>query len=378
MDLNKKISLGKEAYQYIKKHIKEIWPGFEAVPFILYDDENQAAFGTVCPKNFTQAEDGVWTKEGFDSALMGNTSINYHDLDIAIWNTRTWPEDVSISRAAAGIAHEMFHAFQGKKFSIPWANELLQPDYPHSKESIAIVMEENKLLLETIKNQEKIFIKECIKKIIILREERLKLLGEKYLNYDLSCESIEGTAAYVELNMKAKIEGNNIYAGGDKYFSALENEDKLLLNYRHRCYTSGLVLCLACTLLFENWEFEWMKSGKTIFDWIKEKIIITDEEKTLYNNSIEADIDTAEKLLGKFTEFKENKIKEFLNQNHKILEGEIELTGFDPMNLICSNKRCLHNMGKLKINGEEQFITKPFLEEYGETIFDLKRILISN
>lgn len=374
MDKSKKISLANEISKHITTHILATWPGFTAVPFILYDDKNQVAIGTEWPEHYTQEQEGVWVAEGFDPQLMGNTSIIYHGVHVAIWDTRTWPENLDISKAASSIAHEMFHAFQHTNMNIPWANELLLPQYPHSARSVALVIEENELLAEILANPDKTSIEKCLRNIFALRKQREFEIGADFFEYDKRCESIEGTAAYVEIRMMAIVEGKTPYESATSYLPVLMNNSKLLNNYRHRCYTAGLILCLASDVMWQEWQTEWTKSEKTIFDWIKDKLTLPESEIAV-NSS---DLEIAGELLSIYQSEKEKKINEFTAQPLISFEGAVQLIGFDPMNLTCIGDRCLHIHGKLRFGENEQMVVTPFLEEYGDTVLDVKRISFPN
>ena len=86
----------------------------------------------------------------------------------------------------------------------------------------------------------------------------------------------------------------------------------------------------------------------------------------------------AETLLTAFQNSKEQKIAEFMARPTTKIESDVQLIMFDPMNIVCSNGRCLHMHGKLKIDGKERMMTTPFLVEYGDTIFDVKRVFITS
>jgi hypothetical protein len=369
MDKNQKIALAKEIGKHITACISDVWPGFSPVPFILYDDKTQVAVGAGWPKRYKEEQEGIWVAQGADPHLMGNTSTMYHGVQIAIWDIRTWPDNPDISRAAADIAHEMFHAFQQTSMELPRANEMLMPKYPHSPRSLALVIEENKWLVKILANPDAAC--DCMEKIVALRKEREAELGTDFFTYDKLCESSEGTAAYVEIHMKAILEGKTPFEAAASYQPLLMNKENLLTNYRHRCYAAGLVLCLAADVLWPGWQNEWQNSGVSIFDWVKDKLMPAESE-----NAFSLDLETAADLIAIFQSEKERKINEFSAQPLTAIKGDVELLGFDPMNLICVDGRCLHRMGILRINGVEEMISTPFLVEFGENIMDVRKVFV--
>jgi hypothetical protein len=370
MNVERIIETARGIKELIGQHIYGIWPGFVPILFILYDGGNQVAIGDKWPDKYINVRDNIWVAEGRDNGLMGNTATVYHGETVAIWDTRTWEDDIDISDAAAGIAHEMFHAFQRTGFNQPQANELLLPQYPHSAKSLALVMEENKRLEQIIKNPDPAAINRCLSEISALRGQRVIEIGQDYMSYDIRAELHEGTAAYVEIRMKAAAAGISTSEAAKKYLAVLEKNEKLLVNYRWRCYSAGLAMCLALDVISPGWQTEWMKSNTAVYDWIRNNHIVSETE-------IKPDLSLEEEtagLLSAFRSERERKINEFMNQPLKCYDNDVGLTGFDPMNLVCHDGRCLHMHGMVRIGGAEYLLNTPFLAEYGENIIDIKKL----
>ena len=251
--MKNKIALAKDVSKLIAAHRADVWPGLTSFPFIIYDEKEQVAVGAKWPERYTQAEKGIWVAKGLDSQLFGNSSIVYHGARVAIWDVRTWPEGISAAQAAADITHEMFHAFQWEVMSgLPPANELLLPVYPHSARSVALVIEENKMLAEIIANPDAATIEKCLCSIASLRKHREDEVGTQFFEVDKCSETGEGTAAYAEIRMKAIIERSTTFDAAASYASFLTDE-KILSHYRHRCYVVGLILCLASDIMWPGW-----------------------------------------------------------------------------------------------------------------------------
>ena len=370
--MENKVTLAKDINNHISTHASNVWPDFNPLPFILYDDKSQIAVGKLWPSRYAEVEEGIWTAEGPDLLLMGNTSIMYHGRRVAIWDTRTWPSDIDTAQATSYVAHEMFHAFQHSSMSLMWANELLLPQYPHNERSVALVIEENRWLAKILTNPDAISTGNILNYMASLRNRRESEIDPDFIEYDKHCESVEGSAAYVEICMKAAIDRVSPLETAISYLPYLTINDNLLNNYRHRLYATGLLLCLASDIMWPGWQAEWAKSGKTIFDWMTNRL----NPKKSHVAINTADLIEASDLLTTHQQIKEEKINKFMAQPLDIIKGNIQLISFDPMNLVCASGNCLHLHGRVKINDREQVLTMPFLAEYGDTILDIKRIFI--
>lgn len=365
METSKKTCIAKEAAVQIEARIASLWPGFSATPFILYDD-----------KNYVRFENGdIFTSDKPDSILMGNTATMYKGKVYAIWDTRTWVDSPTIDKVASCLTHEMFHAHQQFNFKVPWANELLFPQYPHTARSIALVVQENKWLQRLAKTDTLDSVLEYLHNIVQLRKLREAEIGAEFIQYDTGSETFEGTASYVEVKMVAAITSMPVEQAAAPYLELLEDNSNLLTGYRRRLYAVGLALCLAADRLWGQWQEEWVGSGKTMYGWICDKIGETACHVNYCDSDTEYNCDEATQLLQTFRRENEQKITAFMSQPLTEITGDIKLLTFDPMNLTCNENYCLHLHGRVKYNGCEHALTAPFLTEIGNNIFDIKRIL---
>lgn len=374
MELTKKLELAQAVNELVEKNLCTIWQGFKPVPFILYDDKHQVAVGSNWSMRYSKVSENLFMAKGCDEKLMGNTALNYEGRMIAIWDTRTWSDDVETTKAATGIAHEMFHAFQLTDLNLAWANELLLPQYKHSVLSTALVIEENNCLIKILSNCDALSVRESLENIAWLRAQREKEIGKDYMNYDMCVENIEGTATFVETKMKAVLTGRTAAESASVYLPQLSQNQKLLNNYRHRCYAAGLILCLAADVLCEDWQTEWQKTNMPLFSWIKEKLDLKEKQLNINQSSLSE----GKTLVEKFASEKQEKIAEFAKKPLVCLEGEIGLLLFDPMNLVCSSNLCLHLHGQIRLGEKEFYIQTAFLEEFDGTILNAKRLWLTN
>lgn len=372
MELNKAISIAKVINENLNKHLKGIWQGFEAVPFILYNEHFQVAVGEGWPQQYKNIQDNIWVAEGTDQTLMGCTAIKYHGRMIAIWDLRAWDNSIDVPKASAGLAHEMFHVFQLVNLRLSWSNELLLPAYPHTAMSIALVFEENKYLKKMLETKDEKQLREYFSKLVCLREQRQQEIPPQYLEYDQCVEGVEGTAVYVETKLQSiveDIEANQCAAGS--LFSRFE-KDKLLVNYRHRCYAVGAILCYAADILCPNWQTEWAQSKQQLFSWLKEKLLLP----KVNIDAKELLLAEAKAILENFNKEKLQRINTFLAQELICIEGNIALNGFDPMNLSCIDDKCLHLHGMLKLGKKQVLLSKQFLEVFADNIMNPQKFLL--
>jgi hypothetical protein len=372
MNVTQTIELAVVIFQMLDAHAEKLWPGFTPFPFILYDNENRVAVGEGWQKEYKMVTEGVWEAEGPDPQLMGCTIIIQGNRPVAIWDTRMWPDEPDIAEAASGMAHETFHSFQLTCLNIPWPNELLPPQYPHSPYSTALVIEENNVMAGMIKNPDIDSLHAGLEKIAGLRKQRENEIGAEFFEYDKRIESMEGTAMYIQFHMKAILENTTVFETAESYIKMLAQEGNFLAGYRQRCYMAGAFICLAADVLIPDWKSEWPCSEIPIYDWVAEKMTLTGTRISLH----ESVINEAELMVAAYRQQNESSIVDFMAQPLAEIEGSVRLLFFDPMNIVCSNGRALHKTGRLNINGREFLLEFPFLTEYGNTIMDIQRIWI--
>jgi|GEM_PF-1542744 len=383
--IEKYINLAEGIDKNISKHGSSIWEGFESVPFIIYNNEFQVAVGTHWPERYEKVKENIWIATGSDDELMGCTCITYHEQIVAIWDIRTWEEDIDLPHATGDVFHEMFHVHQYKlKY---FKQESKEDDdrniwldamtiYPHNPKSVALMLSENQFLLDIINHPEAKQVLENLKMISSLRNERQAALGKAYIEYDQGEETGEGTAVYAEIKMTALLSGKSIAEVAMKYTKYLTTTASALQHYRRRLYPVGLILCLSCDILKLDLQNEFGQSDNTIFDWIKTQIDFQSEDIQVENLISEENLKLAQELLESYENEKEKQISLFTSQPFSQVEGEIQIVMFDPMNIICHQNQCLHKHGRVKINGKELLLEHPFLVEFEDNILNVKKFFI--
>ena len=379
MDKKQKIALGKEIATQIATHISQVWPGFTPTPFILFDDKSQVAITTEpgqkinLGERYTQAEENVWVAEGRDPLLGGCMPWTHEGTRYAIWDTRTWPEDVSLATASDGVAHEMFHVHQDAFTDTGDGNDSIALHYPFTPKVVALLIEENRLLLEIFNEPTKATITRNMSKIISMRTEREAIVGSENFIYDTTNETSEGTATYAGIRMSALVQGTSAFevAKAGIHVQDLRQYDVMLSHYRRRCYATGLALCLAADVLWPQWQTEWVASGQRIYCWIADKFEGDIAPVTVTPEALAQ----GEALLTAFYAGKQEKLAAFLDQPLTVIEGNVKMTGINPMNVVCHNGQCLHGFGWLNIGGQNQIIEASYITEYGDNFWQITRAI---
>ena len=374
MDLEKTVELAEKISALLEKHAGDAWPGFRPYPFVLYDKIAQVAVGEGFPARFSKLRGNIWTATGEEPDFFGNTSIEYNGQLTAIWDVTTWAFDAKISAHASCIGHEMFHCFQSGFAKKNVGNIMQAATYPHSALSILLTIKENKLLAEAIECNDKQRVASCARQIAALRRQRAKLLQE-HMGVDDLDETYEGTAAYVEIRLAAAIDGTGPQLALKKYVDFLHDYGNLPDKYRHRCYASGLALCLIADMLCPNWHEEWARSPLPIFGMIA-SIPGLDDASGEYEPTA-AEIDEAEAIAQKSSDDKTRKFSDFLRQPTVSFDKEISQGMLDPMNIVVMDGRCLHERGgEVTISGKRHALNFPYMTEFGQHLWDVCRIIV--
>lgn len=137
----------------------------------------------------------------------------------------------------------------------------------------------------------------------------------------------------------------------------------------------GLLLGLIADELIPSWKFRFDKSELYLSDFIKKELSL----ETI--GSVNIDIDN--KQMAEIKECVSNWNKQIDSvfdefdikfKENRIEEG-VQLTGFDPMNIVKRGNEIIHkNFLRIKIGEEEQLIKGPVKTIIGEHLFEIKRV----
>ena len=366
MTLSNTIELGATLRDHISAHLPGIWPGYAVTPFMLYNDAFQVAVGDQWPSRFQEAQPGIFVAQGTDPQLMGSTALMYDNRMIAIWDTRSWSNTPDTAIAAGGIAHEMFHAYQ-MAHQWHYSNDAILCAYPHSTESTTLVLAENTLLADTLHANDA-DLRILLTQLARLRTQRTVMIGDVYMEYDMRVESMEGTAAFVEICMQAAVSGQTHAICGQRYADMLQKTDDLLKRYRHRCYAAGLMLCLAADRLVPDWRSCWNGTMSPLFTWLMDETHINAAETNEALIPLQQ-LQQASVLVNAYRQENQAALDEYITQPTITLEGNLALTGFDPMNIVCVGNRCLHIHGRVRLGDQAFLLEQPFMEVFDSTVF---------
>ncbi len=301
-------------YQKIDKLLNElkwneIWEGFHRYPYDLYNEET------------------VWLESEeipYNDKFLGNTSIVWNGSYLAIWYVNL-NEKEDAEELAAGIVHEMFHAFQQETGEMRYPNNLEILDYPLNAGNFTIKYMENILLAKAYmsnKMQQKL---KLLSQFAFLRKERENLYGNAIYNEYLT-ETLEGMAEYAGLSALKQISEDKFKIKINYYINCLKDKSVALFDIRKISYYSGAILMLT---LF-NSDFNVLhiigKTEETVFQLFVRNIEIKAVE---FRPN-----DTIQKLINQHLETVKMKFKEFflIPREKVILKGYI--CGYDPMNMI--------------------------------------------
>ncbi len=348
----------------------KLWEGFKKTKYAIY---NHANF-------YINDKSGIGLdlikKDSFfmgkvDEKFIGNTAISINNEYIAIWDEKYIYENMDNRKLASLIIHEMFHCFQLSSNEKRFPNELLGIEYPITIENISLRMLERKHLLDAYLEKDKDKKIELLTLYYNVRDKRESIIGRK-IDYEKSIESVEGTAVYVEFKALNQLSAGNEKMMLEEYIEGFTNINEDNLKIRLSTFNQGLLLCLIADEYILGWHKEFFNSEKLLSDFIRENLDIKNIEVNYKNENlseIKMYINNREKKIDSlFDDFDQER-------NLNILEGNLQITGFDPMNIIKRNKEMIHqNFLRVKIDGNEQVIKGPVKVTIGNGFFDVKQI----
>lgn len=294
----------KNKYQNIIEKMNKIdygklWPNFRQYNIALYDSDNVCYKGRIFQKT---------------SEFIANTSINYDNEMIGIWNLQ---EDIDDDILTSKLIHETFHAFQVENNESRYPNELdALLKYRYNSQNLSLKMRENYLIVELLES----FNKEAFSELINIRLMRLKLFPYEVL-YEMSVEQIEGTANFVELEALKQLNYN-------KYMYKLNRMKKSILNINNLLpiriisYDVGalIIKILVENKLTMNYDF----NEKNYLDFFLKTYNYIDIEFE--------ELSEVKKIIDKFYLDTKNYINKSIKKENLIIQGEFELLGVNIYN----------------------------------------------
>ncbi len=355
-------------YEQISRRLEQldldaIWKGFSQCEFALYDDEQFFLGGEYYP---------------LDSDFRGNTSIQYKGRYIAIWHIQEADmEDWDI--LTSNLVHEMFHVYQENCGENRFPDDIA---LMYAKDASAVrynlKYQENQQLIMAAQSQnikDKI---EYFNQFIQIRKYRQQISGSEIIE-EYKAETIEGMAEYAGTMALRQLSVDKYLERLSEVYKRLSEVSSAYFDTRKMAYDTGSLMCLILKDLEEHGEntgfFHLLGvESRTVFQLCK-----LNNQKTLteYNSA-----DYFNEIYSEYVEQKRNMVKEFQKKTVKHMKGEMEIIGYDPMNMMeidgqilcthfvvlqavgCEEPISLTGQSLLKIEpGEERIVTDVWYKE---------------
>ena len=302
-----------------------LWCGFHRFSFALYNEKEACLNHKVFPK---------------PDSFYGNTSIQYNQEIIAIWNIELDNiEDIHI--LAANLVHEMFHCFQMENKESRYPDDIELLFSPKTEEYCGLRYQDSKLLVKSYGNPNI----EILQIILYIRKKMMDYAPLSVL-HEFKAETIEGCAEYVSMKSLKAI-SNTKYLKKMEDYSTMLSSLPLQLNPRRRSYYSGVFLYT----LLENLSIDFkVFYGVSIFHNIFKQIHPKCIEIKKYK-SFSKCIENQEKFFSK-----EYELIQKLIENGDFIKFPSCISGYDPMNMLqkgnfifCSSYVSLTNQNEERV-----------------------------
>jgi hypothetical protein len=336
----------------------EVWPGMKIGPFCIYR-LNGPIFLMNHPKppgNATYLGDSIYMLNQVDYALMGTTQteINHY---LTAQNNYGQSMYVSETQFYAELFHELHHVYQRnyiKKVQFDNPADILT--YPEDYRNDAVKQYENGLLLEMLFGPSSQF-KNNLNRFYSCRVLRKKIIGDKYLNYEKSVESVEGPATYCEyMYMKEFSSSRKELEYIDKrFFYSLVDPTYGRDGLRNKNLLSGMIQCLLLSRNFKGWQKEYYTSGLALNDFFFSKF-----------RPLEVELPSLSEYEAKssyFTNIEKEKHKQHLEAFNNqagfritlLFKSFPEFRGFDPMHAEAVNDSSILHSTLLKLGKDSNY-----------------------
>jgi hypothetical protein len=266
----------------------------------------------------------------------------------------------------AELFHEMHHVYQineQKKLKFP--NVALLVTYPEIAENAALVQMENRTLLRLIFAESDSDFKENIDLFYSLRSRRKEIIGDAYMDYEESEESLEGPAVYCEYKFREDMNKSNEFdnlsriSQYGRFFLPLMERRCTKNNLRELKLMTGLCQCLIIDKREPDWKKEYYRSGISLTEFFFKKFPA---------QRVEVSIDSNDLLLSNYfinleRQKKREKFDDFKKQEGIYVEAHfLSIPGvgsIDPMHMeAIDDTTILHNT-LIKLGKGENFLYFP-------------------
>lgn len=374
-----------EFYPLAKRLIPQIWPGMQLYPVCafringpiwLYNHPNP-------PKSFRHIKNQLWVGDWKDLRLFGATPVPINGLQTAIIPYGDAPRRKY--DFLAELFHEMHHVYQlNEQKQMNFPNVAFIVSYPEIPENVVLMWMENETLLRLVFADNNTNFQRALNLFYSIRKKRREIIGDKYMDYEESEESIEGPAVYCEYKFreftKEPIEPQGLFhiSQWGKFFSPLMKREYSRDNLRELKLMTGLCQCLILSHKKPDWRGNYYGAGLPLREFLFENLPAQQVEVSIDSN----DLNLAKYFIDLEKQTRKRKFTDFMNQegirvNISFLSTP-ECRGIDPMNMeAIDDTTIMHNtMLKLGKDGYSlSFTTGGICTTIGEDIWTVKSAL---
>lgn len=279
-----------------------LFAGFHIYKFAIYNSSEICLDGEMIP---------------YQSNFRGNTSLEYNDEYIAIWNYELDPIE-DMSRLAYCMVHEMFHCCQNENHEGRFPSDLALLNYPDDLFNFTRKHNENRFLADAYTNGSF----ESFRMFVCIRNQRAKQYP-CMLAQEFKAETLEGMAEYVGLKALRLLDRKKFEETVSDYTEKLLGEGNLLFDVRRMSYYSGAVFFL-CMELFGYQPACDFATGLTPYEQMK---INTDGMVPIIR-----EYPFIKSEYQKLTSEKTDRINRHL-ESAVYIECKASICGYDPMNM---------------------------------------------
>ena len=349
----------------------QLWNGFSKSKYAIYNDK-YFYINDDKGLNLELKKDEFGFIGKVDERFIGNSAISINNENIAIWDQRTIYEGMENEKLASVVIHEMFHCFQAQYGEKRYANEILGIEYPIEINNISLRSQERKFLYNAIFESDKLKKYELLKQFFNIRSRREELIGD-FINYEKGIETFEGPAVFVEFQALSQLSANkNRLELLKEYTDGFADISIDNLAIRRSSYNQGMLLCLIAEDIAPGWKRKYQESPDYLSDFILNELNF--EVYKSGNNLIPSN--EVIECLEKWSKKRDAIFEEFENSSEKLfVNGGVQITGFDPMNIVKREKELIHkSFLRVLLGNKEQVINGPVKTIIGDNVFDVKRM----
>lgn len=298
-----------------------IWPGFHPSAFALYNAETACYARRVFPR---------------PPVFRGNTAISWQNQPLAIWYLEGQPDP---DRLAAGLVHEMFHAFQQESGEGRFPQDLLLLFAPSPLQALAFKWRAGQLLAEAVE-------------LSASREEVLQLLnhfcGARRQSRLISpgfpqeclAETIEGMAEFAGLQALRAISPDKYQLDLAQKQRNLKAPGPLLLDARRMAYETGALLLTAAQAAGISLAHPLSGQTEPLYSFLDRHFPLASPPES----PNQAQYQTIRALQRTQEQARATLVTRFLQGSPNSRHGRFRICGYDPMNQFPAGHRlfCSH------------------------------------